>query len=162
VSIQYGFKSRAIFPPAFDREAGAQRLASLLEREGDLSIESILRDARRKESPLRSAFTWDAGDALSKVQEQEADYLRRQFVVVTIERDEVREMRAVVPVIVHDDPDGPRRYIPTMDALSDEAYREQVLRQALKELQALRRKYAELQELAAIFRAIDRASKRAA
>lgn len=157
----YKMKDAARFRPGFDRDAGAARLAQLLERDGSLEIEAIIQDGVLPDSPLHPQFTMDPDEALRATWEREAAYLQRSFVVVIDTGGAPREVRAVVPVFTRLDADN-RRYIPTVVALSDADYRSQVLQQALTDLLALRRKYADLEELARIFKAIDATAKRMA
>lgn len=156
-AMVYDFKQAARFRSGFDRKAGAARLGQLLERDGYLSTDAIIADGLQKDSPLYPQFDIEPAEALQYVREQEARYLQRVFVSVEIVKDgdgETREVRAVVPVYTREHPDE-RRYISTYEALTDEDYRDQVLARALGEAIAFRRKYAELQELARIFKAID-------
>lgn len=163
-AMVYSFKEAAHFRAGFNRDAAAARLGSLLERDGYLSNEAIIEDGLREDSPLHPQFSFTADEALAEVHERQAEYLKRTFVTIIREDDdeEAREIRAVVPVYTREHPEE-RRYIATVEALSDAEYREQVLSQALSEMLALRRKYTDIQEFARIFKAIDAvAAKRAA
>jgi hypothetical protein len=151
----YRFKSAAHFRQGFDQAAAAVRLGELQERDGGLSIEAIIEEGLRPESPLHPQFSYSSEEALDVVWRTEAQYLRRTFVAVTLMSDGTeREIRAVVPIYDRDSEE--RRFITTSIALSDPEYREQVLDQALRDLIALRRKYADLQELARVFAAVDK------
>lgn len=154
----FRFKSAAHFRAGFNREAGAARLAQLLERDGSLERDAIIADGLQPESPLHPQFDIAPDEALRAAYEREADYLRRNFVtIVKTEGGEPREIRAVVPVRAPDaEEDEPRRYVATVFALADPFYRPQVLDQALAEFVALRRKYADLKELSRIHTAIDK------
>lgn len=156
----YAFKAAAHFPEGFDREAAARRLGELLEAHGDLSTDAIIAEAKPKRSVLHSAFTWDPSVALDKLHEAEAAYLRRTFIVIREqEAGPPREYRAVLSV---KDDNGERRSVATEQALRDPDYRGQVLAQCLRELVAIRRKYSDLEELARVFDAIDKAARKKA
>ena len=158
----FKFKDAARFRPGFNREAAAARLAQILERDGALEVDAIVDDGLREDSPLHPQFAFSADEALQDAYRREAEYLRRTFVTVIVTpAGDQREVRAVLPVLVQPDDEG-RRFISSVRALSDDEYRHQILETALAELVALRRKYAELEELARVFAAIDRAAKRLA
>lgn len=160
--MTFKFKDAARFRPGFNREAGAARLAQLLERDGALEVDAIVDDGLKEESPLHPQFAFGAEEALQEAYRREAEYLRRTFVTVIVTPSgEEREIRAVMAVYEQPDDEG-RRFISAVRALGDDEYRHQVLETALSELIALRRKYAELEELARVFAAIDRAAKKLA
>jgi hypothetical protein len=150
----YKFKPAARFREGFDEDAGANHLGALLEKHGRITREIVRDDALQESSPLYPALTHDATEALRIVNLNEADYLIRQWITVRIEDGAAREVRAVVPVFVDRD-DEKRQYVATMDALSNEEWRKQVIENALREFLNLRRKWADLSELARIFEAID-------
>lgn len=155
MTMVYQFKKAAHFKAGFDRGAAALRLASILERDGYLDTEAIIEDGTNPSSPLFPQFDISPDEAQQQAWERAAEYLRIQFVVIEVTGDTAREVRAVFPVFTRESPDE-RRYIPTFDALGDDDYRQQVLDQALRDLISLRRKYADLKELARIFAAIDK------
>jgi hypothetical protein len=152
--IYRGFKEAARFRADFDREAGAARLQHLLDKHGHIDRTTVRRDAKSQRSPLHAAFTWDAQEALDKVQDSEADYLLRSWVTITITEDKGREeIRAAFPVVITENES--RAYVSREEAFENPDYRSQVLAQALHELQSFRRKYNALQELARVFAAIE-------
>jgi len=155
----YKMKDTAHYREGFDREAGAGRLAAILERDGRLETAAIIADGIQPESPLHPQFTMNADEALQSLWVIEARYLQRSFIVVkTLESGEKREYRAVTPVYTRADADT-RRFVSTIDAMADPEYRAQILHRALVDLLSLRRKYADLQELATVFQAIDKVAK---
>lgn len=146
-----------------DPQAVGERLEVLQALHGDaLTAEQVVDDARDESSPLHSCFEWDDTVAAEEYRKEQARYLLRALVVVS-EPDEsdashedryetaIRAHRAYV--VVREE--GDDRYVPTVRAMSDEELRKQVLAQALAELRAVQRKYAELHELARVFAAID-------
>jgi hypothetical protein len=157
----YNFKAGAHFKAGFDREAGATRLATILERDGQLELPAIIADGLEPSSPLHTEFEITPEEAVQAFHEKAADYLRRQFVVIVTDEDtkERREFRAVVPVFTVKDADH-RSYVSMITAMSDEEQREQILWSALQELIAIRRKYRDLRELERVFSAIDATAKK--
>lgn len=138
-----------------DANAVGQRLEKLRkDHGGELTPHQVLADARSERSPLHQYFTWDDSEAANQHRLEQARLLIRT--VVAIYRDDKsaeRHQRAYVHIRSE-----PPKYMETMDALSKPDTREIVLRSALGELRAWRKKYADLQELAAVVAVIDEAA----
>jgi hypothetical protein len=150
----YRFKEAAHLPTGLDAQLVGERIARLKELGGGFTAEKVVDDARSESSPLHAAFTWDDAVAAERQRLSEAGYLVRSIVTIRKEADgSEREDRAFVPVVVREVEE--RRYLPIATAMSDDDYREQVLRRALGEMLTLRRKYRDLEALARIFAAID-------
>lgn len=119
----------------------------------------IVEEARKSTSPLHNAFNWDESQAAEQYWLITARNLLKSVQVTIITPD--REER-VVPVFVSTlkKKDAKRRqYTSTEYAMGDPELRGEVLKLALREFASLRRKYAELSELAIIFAAIDKSLK---
>lgn len=127
-----------------------------------LPAEKVVESAANPTSPLHGAFTWDDTEAARLQRISEAQHLLRS-VQVTITTPEHKEhtMRLTV---TRDRPNQPGKfYYSTTDyALSNEELRAEVLAQALRDLAAFRRKYAELSELTQVFAVIDRIRRKVA
>jgi len=85
--------------------------------------------------------------------ETEAGYLIRSVVAIQSDEPESPATSAFVSVVTR--AQGEREYLPTVAAMKDEDYRQQVLAEALNDFVALRRRYRDLHELALVFAAID-------
>ncbi len=118
---------------------------------GLLTPEAVVAFARPKSSPLHSRFTWDDTIAASQYRLWEA----RQLIRVTatlIGGDDVNPIRAFVSLV----PDRDRKaggYRGIAAVLSDPTMREQMLADALAEMEVFEEKYRALSELASIFQA---------
>jgi len=126
-----------------------------LEREhGCLVPKTIVEAARKPNSPLHTFFEWNDSVAAQKYRLLQATMLVRH-VKVTIEAPDMepREVRAYVT------PYHGQGYVRIERALSDEDMRRQLLAQAREDLEAFKRRYEALQELDALFAAIDTALK---
>ncbi|MBX6387319.1 MAG: hypothetical protein IRZ07_30805 [Microbispora sp.] len=137
-----------------DAQVVGERLDAIRERDGGIMAEAVVDDARPVDSPLHPAFEWDDSVAAEKYRLDQARYLIR---AVVIQRPDVEEPRPVRAFVVVKESDGNEVYTSTITALSDEELRRQVLERALRELDAWRRRYDDLAELAEVLAAADRA-----
>lgn len=128
---------------------------------GSATPAHIVESARDKRSPLHDEFEWDdrkAGHAHRL--NQAAALVRSVDVIIQSDPDDKpRRIRALVSVTTKG---IGQEYIPSVEALSIKEYREQMLVDALRELDAFKRKYRELSDLAVVFEAIERAQQRKA
>lgn len=116
---------------------------------GFVSAEMLVKEAKKKTSPLHGCFTWDDKKAGTLRRLDEARYLLRTITVEVETDDEPVITRAFVSVT--DDP----IYTTIESAMADVDMRESLLDQAKRELKSFKVKYAQLKELAVIFEAID-------
>lgn len=132
-------------------------LIRIVDRDGFLSPESVLDEARPDTSPLHRYFTWD--DSLAAEQwrlDQASRLIRRYSVEVQTEPEKVIRPRAFVNT-------GPREYTPIDTAMHDPRMRDVVLASAIRELSALRRKYEHLCDFdAAVQQATQKATRKKA
>lgn len=117
-----------------------------LEREGRLSAKELVNESRDEDSPLHGMFEWDDAIAAEKYREVQAGKIIRSIVVKV--EDSPLPFRAFSSL-------RPQQYVSTQKALSREDTRKFLLDSAKRELEAFRRKYRTLEELADVFRAID-------
>lgn len=121
---------------------------------GRLEAEMVVELSRNTSAPLHGAFEWDDKKAAHGYRVEQAKYLIRSIeVVVATPDDKPQPIRAFVSVQRDDD----RSYTSVQHALSDNELRRQVLAQAWMELEAWRKRHAELVELAKVFAVIDEA-----
>lgn len=121
------------------------------ENGGLLQPETVVDEARPVRSPLHSRFEWDNTVAGQQYRIWQARQLIRVSVEVLAGTDKACE------VFVSLTPDREREsggYRIMADVLSDADLRNQMLSDALDELELFREKYRKLKELAAVFSAI--------
>lgn len=119
---------------------------------GSVTPELLVDDARAEDSPLHSCFEWDDGRAAEKFRLDQARLVLRS-IVVSVTEDRRLPVRAFVAIERNDD-EG-KVYTSVQEALGTDALREQLLNNALREVQSWRRRYSRLKELASVFGAID-------
>lgn len=140
--------------PKVDAQAAGQEMERLRTmRNGRLEAKDLVEQSRDPSAPLHPAFEWDNDAAAEAYRIDQARYLIRSIEVVVLPEPEAKPVRAFVSVRRDDD----RSYTSVAHAMSDPELRQQVLDNALRELEAWRNRYAELVELANVFAAIDEA-----
>lgn len=133
-----------------------EELKSIEDRDGVLKPEAVVEFARNKKSALHTQFNWDNNDAAQKYRLWQARQLIRiKVVTIKTENDEV-----VTNAFVHFDSDANQEggYRHIVKVLNDDLLKEQMLNNALRELQTFKKKYAELRSLSQlqeVFEAID-------
>lgn len=131
-----------------DPEMVGRHLEGLRARNDSiLTPEIVLDDAKDEASPLHPFFEWDDTEAARKYRLQQAGYVIRSVVAIYKESPTREPMRAYVHVRTEN---APARYMETSAALASKPTRDAVLRRAKAELDAWRRRYADLQELAEV------------
>jgi len=124
----------------------------------------LLEAARDPASPLHPYFIWDDSEAAERFRLAQASALyrriRMQIVRLDAEQREVKfeTMRAVVSVPSDRKKKASESYGRTSVVMSDEARRASVLRGIVRELVALRNKYARYNELHDVWVVIDDAA----
>lgn len=125
-------------------EAG--RVCAELAERGKLTAEELVNVSRDENSPLHSMFEWDDTIAAEKYRETQAYKIIRSVEVV-IENSPVPQ-RAFGTV-------EPKAYQRIERIMETESLRQILLNNAKRELEAFKRKYSRLTELAEVFKAID-------
>lgn len=128
---------------------------------GLLRPAAVVEAAKDEESPLHGAFEWDDGEAAQKYRLLQAQTLIRSF-KVEIERN---GQTHTVPVFIGistdrtgEKSDNPYRLLEQVTKKPD--LMKIAVQDALDQLEALRNKYAHLQELADVWAAVDKHTKR--
>jgi len=139
-------------------EVAGKRFEELQAKHGEITPKIVLDDARGVKSPLHPCFEWDDGKAAEQYRLQQAGLMIRALVVTVEDAEIPKPARAFVNVADVSEKQG--RFIAISTALSKEETRRAVLARAMLELSQFRAKYEDLQELADVFKAIDKVSKR--
>lgn len=146
-TMVYKYAVNGIFP--ISAQTAGEELEKIERKHGEVTKELVLESARSAKSVLHPCFEWNDTKAAEKFRLTQATRLINAVTIV-VDEAEVTEVRAFVNVT--DSNKG--RFINVQSALTDEDAREIVLRRALNELQAFKKKYADLSELAVVFAAI--------
>lgn len=125
---------------------------------GDLDAQSVVDAARAKRSPLHDEFEWDDTKAANEHRKSTARVLISSIVVRRDETtsDEPVKMYSVTRTEKTDDKPAGKTYRSLEEILQDPVARAELLQKALRELVSLQRKYRSLQELAVVWREVER------
>ena len=155
----------------WSRLAGdAQKVGEEIERireasGGTISPPSVVEAARAKESPLHRYFEWSDSEAAERYRQVQASHLLRSIVVVRTDGIEVKApVRAFVSVQFAksdvDEDEGTETagsYTSISDAIRVVKYREQLMRDALRDLDAYRLRYQLLSDVSGWGKALEQA-----
>lgn len=156
----FEFTEGARFQPGANADANAVGAHIEMLREqfkGEITPEDVLNDARNPNSPLHSFFEWDDSAAAEQHRLAQARGLIRSVVAIYVSEDKPATR---VRAYVHVNEPGAPHYRETSHAMSAAKTREMVLRRAWSELQAWRKRYADLKEFAGLVEVIDDVAKK--
>jgi hypothetical protein len=150
---QYGWK------PGRHYSTSPQQFGEWVESLPDRRPETIVRHARDPKSPGYKEI-WKAEDAVAANEWRllQARLMLASLVVDVIIYERKKKKTIQAQAIVHSSRDGEYDYIDV--AMSDPDKRNFVLAQAMAQLQAMKRRYASLSDLAVVFAAVDQVAKR--
>jgi hypothetical protein len=121
---------------------------------GRITTRMVIERARNKRSALHKHFTWNAQEALRKNLENEARALLREYSVVIVTPAGPVRTRHFVSLATDRTNGGGYRAI--ADVLDNEELTDRLLEDALAELEAFTSRYRKLEQLAGVFREIER------
>ncbi len=126
-----------------------EKIEAIKVKNGFITPDMLIKEAKKKTSPLHNCFTWDDKKAGKLRRLDEARYLLRMVTVEIETDDEPIITRAFVSVT------DEAVYTTIGAALLDDDMRESLLSQAKGELRSFKFKYVQLKELAVVFAAIN-------
>jgi hypothetical protein len=138
-------------------QAAGEELERIQATHNGISPQVVVDESKPKDAILHKCFEWNDTKAAEKYREQQARVLIANIVTVKFEeeQEEIKPVRAFINVV---DCDEPAKYVSLKTALSDENYRKQMYDKALSELKSFQQKYSNLQELADLFKEIEKLS----
>lgn len=122
---------------------------------GMLQPKTVVESARPDHSPLHDSFDWDDSEAAEKWRLTQA----RQLIRAVVQYEQVGNKTISTRVFVSLTPDREESgYRLTNAVMSDDAHRQQLLTDAMADMQRFKEKYRRLAELAKVFSAMDEVS----
>ena len=138
------------------KESAASVIRRLAEKHGSITAEIVLNEAKKKNSPLHSHFQWDDTKAARKYRLiQAAELIRRIKVEYVVSENNTVRVRAFHNVTEDCEEPETGRFVSLETALTVESYREQLLAQCKRDMQAFKTKYSALSEVAHIINAME-------
>lgn len=137
----------------------ADAIRNLAKKHGSITAEIVLSEAKKKTSPLHTHFQWDDTAAAREYRLiQAAALIRKIKVEYTVSENHTVRVRAF-----HNVSDLPEEgenqekgfFVALETALSVESYREQLLANCKRDMQAFKSKYSALAEVSHIINAMD-------
>jgi len=152
---KFGWKPGSMI--RIDPQAAGERMAELTKKHGFITRHILVKEGKLKRSPFHGHFDWDKNKAANEHWLTQAGQLLRCITVnVQLEgREESKPMR----YFVHVKDSNLSSYQPIMVAMKDVDTRTLILQRAWRELEDFRRRYEDIEELAAIFIAMEKAKK---
>ncbi len=141
-----------------EKERVKAELEGIAKKNGALNPHDVVKFAENPKTALHACFTWDDGEAAIKWRVHEARMLIRVIVNVIPVDGEDREYRAFVSL--KDDRHLGTGYRTMVSILDDEELRDQLLKDALEEMEAFQAKYKDIQELCDVFVAIEKVKEK--
>lgn len=133
----------------------AGEMCEMLEKNGNLSAESLLDANRPVDAPLHNEFEWDDSVAAEEYRKSQARHIINCLCIAMETDDGKEEKQRVFFNIVRTE--GNYKHINTIVRSADDT--DLLLEAAIKELQAFERKYRRLTQLVKVFEAIETVSK---
>lgn len=131
-----------------------EHLEDLEQKHGSITKQMFLDSARPEESPIHDLFEWDDQKAAEKWRLQQANIIINSLrIEVVTENNETTRINAFVNTEKRGN--GKASFINIQSAMSNDKTRDHVLRDALRDLEWLRRKYDKFQWFSQIAQSID-------
>jgi hypothetical protein len=136
--------------------------ALLAKHDGRISPQILLDEARDPASPFHDKFLWDDDEAAEQYRLMQASAMIRRWKGAIIRVNTQTRVVQVTPTRRVQSPENQRgkgqaSYETTEQIMADPNKRESLIQTVLAELQAYRKRYAELVALSAVWAAIDEA-----
>jgi hypothetical protein len=122
---------------------------------GTIHPDEVVEAARSEESPIHRCFVWDDTKAASLYRHRQAQEIIRLVVITLVSNGNDCETRSMVS-LSSGRVKGGGQYRMITTVMEDADMKAQLLSDALSELEAFRRKYAILSELAGVFELVDK------
>lgn len=153
MSVKYAWRPGSRV--SIDADKAGRELARIEKSEGELTPTAVLDRARSANSSLHGHFEWDDSVAAEQHRLSQAGDLIRS-ITVDVTHSNIEPAKTVRAFVSVQRPTG-RFYMGTERAMADVDIRKQVLQRAWSELSSFRQRYADLEELAGVFAAMDKA-----
>jgi hypothetical protein len=149
--MDYAWKRGFRAPKGISAQSVGERIDELHRKLGVAQAEDVVDEARNTESPLHLCFEWDDEVAAEEHRKSQARTLLRVVVIVAPQG----EIEPIPQSTFIRDGQGGGAYYKTLDAMKVPELQARMLAQARTELEAFRRKYEHLMQLASVIHMVD-------
>jgi len=140
-----------------DAQTVGEAIASIAEREGMCTPARLVQEAGGGARDLHRLFTWDDAEAAQRWRVQEARNVINAIVVRVERNGQETEAPAFVSVgRIAETQDRGAGYRPVQVVVQDPEFRAEALQEAIKDLNAIRRRYEAIKELSPVWDLVDR------
>lgn len=158
VPITYALRRNARLPKGITADLVGREVEAEQREHGVCSPRALVERERPEQAPLHECFEWNDARAAEEYRVDQARALVRSLVII---RGETSAPAYVHVTITDADDDEEREgYIDVLSAMRNPRQRQQVLMEALEQLNGMRQRYADFQELAPVWRAVDEVNER--
>ena len=133
------------------------QLTKVEEQYGELTPKNTVDYARPAESPIHKYFEWDDARAAEEHRIQQARSLIKRVYIYT-EPDSKKEQYCVryFHSVSSDESEKDRKYVNYYKAMNDEQLRDQVLKNAFRDMKSFSNKYSQFSELSSVLYAMNK------
>ena len=148
-SKKYGWKAGFAYSVPAEIVGGV--LERIERRDGKISAKSFLDESRNQDSETHSMFEWNDEIAAEKYRLAQSGKIIRQLEITVEYDDEEIATPAFVNIESTDNVNTCAAFVNVSIAMSDKTMKQQVIKNALKELRAFERKYSRITEFSRLF-----------
>ena len=152
--MAYQWKPGA-FAPVSAQIVGEELNKIQIEKGRFFKPADVVAVAKNDASVLHPIFEWNDIKAAARYREDQAKYIIRNVVIINQDDEQKAPVRAFVSVVVGER--GESNYTTLSNAMSDDDFRAQILRQADADIRAFEAKYERFMEVAAVVQAFKKA-----
>ena len=147
----YQWKIPGLIP--VDAQVAGEELDRIYTDRGRLDVEDVVDESRPESAPLHNCFEWDDAVAAEEYRKTQAGAILRQITVV-VEKEAQRE-----PMVTRAFVNVQSTYRPIQVVVRNEDMRVEMMRDAMRDMDAFKRKYETLELLGPVMTAIDNVTK---
>lgn len=147
------------FPSAgVSAEEAYKQLEKIRSKEGELTPEAVIENAKSNRSKLHKLFEWDDTEAAHQYRMEQARRMLRSIEIVYKEKPKTpRRAFEIIEKKKRGSQDQRTIYSTTEEAMADPVSRDRIITEALRQLMAFRRRFHGLRELEIVFNSIEQA-----
>ena len=148
-NVVYNFLTPGVFGK-ITAQAAMEELERIRLKHGELKPEYVVEESKEPDALLHNYFQWDDTLAAAAWRREQARQLIKNITVTITTENITSTVRAIVNVVKADNPG--RSYIPIVEAMLDDAAKNDLFEQAKAEMQSFITKYSQIEQLGSVKR----------